>query len=150
MPQPTISLLDPDLIAWILDEAFQLISEIGVRVSDGEAHKLLQAAGATLKDDIARIPEQIVRKMLNTVPASFSLYDRQGQAVVHYSPRNEVHFDPGSCAVHVLDPETLEHRSAQTDDLVRLVQVAEVLPQFAAQSTAAVWEIGRASCRERV
>lgn len=138
MPQPVISLLDPDLIAWILDEAFQLISEIGVRVSDDEARKLLQAAGATLKDDVIRIPEQVVRRMLNTVPSSFSLYDRQGQDVVHYSPRNEVHFDPGSCAVNVLDPETLEHRPAQTADLVRLVQVAEMLPQFAAQSTAVV------------
>ncbi len=138
MPQPTISLLDPDLIAQILDEAFQLISEIGVRVSDAEARSLLEQAGAGIKDDVVHIPEQIVRKMLNTVPTSFSLYDRQGQAVVHYSPRNEVHFDPGSCAVHILDPETQEHRPAQTADLVRLVQVTEMLPQFAAQSTAVV------------
>lgn len=138
MPQPSLSLLDPDLIAWILDEAFQLISEIGVRVSDNEARRLLQESGAALKDDIVHIPEQVVRRMLNAVPASFSLYDRQGQAVVQYSPRNEVHFDPGSCAVHILDPETLEHRPALTADLVRLVQVAEMLPQFAAQSTAVV------------
>ena len=138
MPQPSLSLLDPDLIAWILDEAFQLISEIGVRVSDNEARRLLQESGAALKDDIVHIPEQVVRRMLNAVPASFSLYDRQGQAVVQYSPRNEVHFDPGSCAVHILDPETLEHRPALTADLVRLVQVAEILPQFAAQSTAVV------------
>lgn len=138
MPQPSLSLLDPDLIAWILDEAFQLISEIGVRVSDNEARRLLQESGAALKDDIVHIPEQVVRRMLNAVPASFSLNDRQGQAVVQYSPRNEVHFDPGSCAVHILDPETLEHRPALTADLVRLVQVAEMLPQFAAQSTAVV------------
>lgn len=138
MPQPSLSLLDPDLIAWILDEAFQLISEVGVRVSDNEARRLLQESGAALKDDIVHIPEQVVRRMLNAVPASFSLYDRQGQAVVQYSPRNEVHFDPGSCAVHILDPETLEHRPALTADLVRLVQVAEMLPQFAAQSTAVV------------
>lgn len=138
MPQTSLSLLDPDLIAWILDEAFQLISEIGVRVSDNEARRLLQESGAALKDDIVHIPEQVVRRMLNAVPASFSLYDRQGQAVVQYSPRNEVHFDPGSCAVHILDPETLEHRPALTADLVRLVQVAEMLPQFAAQSTAVV------------
>ena len=138
MPQPALSLLDPDLIAWILDEAFQLVSEIGVRVSDVEARKLLRTAGATLKDDVVHIPEQVVRRMLNNVPASFPLHDRQGQDVVHYSPRNKVHFDPGSCAVNVLDPETLEHRPAQTIDLVRLVQVAEMLPQFTAQSTAVV------------
>lgn len=138
MPQPTLSLLDPDLIAWILDEAFQLISEIGVRVSDKEARGLLLESGAVLKDEVVRIPEQVVRRMLYTVPASFSLHDRQGRAVVHYSPRNEVHFDPGSCAVNILDPDTLEHRPALTEDLIKLVQVAEMLPQFAAQSTAMV------------
>jgi trimethylamine--corrinoid protein Co-methyltransferase len=40
--------------------------------------------------------------------------------------------------VHVLDPETLEHKSARTDDLVRLVKVAEMLPEYEAQSTAVV------------
>jgi len=40
--------------------------------------------------------------------------------------------------VHILDPETLEHRLTQSADLVRLVQVAEMLPQYAAQSTAVV------------
>jgi trimethylamine--corrinoid protein Co-methyltransferase len=49
-----------------------------------------------------------------------------------------VHFDPGSSGVHVLDPETLEHRPSQTPDLVRLIKVAEMLPQYAAQSTAVV------------
>jgi len=49
-----------------------------------------------------------------------------------------VHFDPGSSGVHVLDPETLEHRPSRTVDLVRLVKVAEMLPQIDAQSTAVV------------
>jgi trimethylamine:corrinoid methyltransferase-like protein len=42
-----------------------------------------------------------------------------------------------SC-VHILDPHTLEHRMTLAPDLVHLVQVAEMLPQFAAQSTAVV------------
>jgi trimethylamine--corrinoid protein Co-methyltransferase len=49
-----------------------------------------------------------------------------------------VHFDPGSCCVQMLDPETLEARQSETRDLVRIVQVTETLPQFAAQSTAVV------------
>jgi trimethylamine--corrinoid protein Co-methyltransferase len=40
--------------------------------------------------------------------------------------------------VQVLDPDTLEARSSETRDLVRLIQVTESLPQFAAQSTAVV------------
>jgi trimethylamine--corrinoid protein Co-methyltransferase len=38
----------------------------------------------------------------------------------------------------VLDPETLEHVPATTRELVRIVQVAEMLPQLDAQSTAVV------------
>jgi trimethylamine--corrinoid protein Co-methyltransferase len=49
-----------------------------------------------------------------------------------------VHFDPGSSGVHILDPDTLEHKPSYTSDLVRLIKVAEMLPQYAAQSTAVV------------
>jgi trimethylamine--corrinoid protein Co-methyltransferase len=38
----------------------------------------------------------------------------------------------------MLDPDTVEARPSETRDLVRLVQVTETLPQFAAQSTAVV------------
>ena len=65
------------------------------------------------------------------------LYDRLGDERVTYGG-NSVQFDPGSSAVHVLDPETLQHRPAKTADLVRLVKVAEMLPEYEAQSTAVI------------
>jgi len=40
--------------------------------------------------------------------------------------------------VHVLDPVTLEHHPSYTKDLVKIIKVAEMLPQYAAQSTAVV------------
>jgi trimethylamine--corrinoid protein Co-methyltransferase len=40
--------------------------------------------------------------------------------------------------VHILDPDTLEHRSSYAPDLVRLIKIAEMLPQYDAQSTAVV------------
>ena len=74
---------------------------------------------------------------LESAPSTFYLYNRDGQPVVTYGG-DRVHFDPGSSGVHVLDPETLEHKPSYTPDLVRLVQVVEMLPQYAAQSTAMV------------
>ena len=67
----------------------------------------------------------------------FYLYDRNGKPAVHYGG-DDVHFDPGSSCLNILDPETQQARPALAADLVRLVQVAEMLPQFAAQSTAMV------------
>ena len=71
------------------------------------------------------------------MPREFHLHDRAGEPRVTYGG-DAVHFDPGSSGVHVLDPETLEHRPSTTADLVRLVKVAEMLPELDAQSTAIV------------
>ena len=86
---------------------------------------------------MARIPEALVRQCLASAPRDFYLYNRQGEKAVHYGG-DDVHFDPGSCCVQMLDPDTLEARPSETRDLVRIVQVTEMLPQFAAQSTAVV------------
>ncbi len=135
--RPTLSLLDADLEARVLDEAFALLMEPGVKVHDPEAQGLLVSAGAEVHDGVARIPEAVVRWALATVPHSFALHDRAGNPVVRYG-EGQVQFDPGSCGVAVLDPDTMEHRPSMAGDLVRLVKVAEGLDVYAAQSTAIV------------
>jgi trimethylamine--corrinoid protein Co-methyltransferase len=135
--QPKIELLQPDLVNRILDEAFQLMVKPGIKVQSSTAREYLIAAGATAIGDVVKIPEGIVRKALDTTPKKFILYDRKGQPKVHYGGE-AVHFDPGSSGVHILDPDTLEHKTSFTHDLVRLVKVVEMLPQYEAQSTAIV------------
>jgi trimethylamine---corrinoid protein Co-methyltransferase len=137
--QPNISLLTPDLIARILDEAFQLMMKPGIKVQSAEALRYLQSAGSTVDEstEVAHIPEKLVRQALETVPEVFHLYDLHGKPKVKYGG-NAVHFDPGSSGVHVLDPDTLEHKPSYTPDLIRVVKVAEMLPQIDAQSTAIV------------
>jgi len=135
--RPRLEVLDAKLVERIVGEAFQLLMEPGVRVRDPEVAELLASAGARVGDGIAHIPEALARKALATAPREFFLYDRGGSAAVHYGG-DDVHFDPGSCCLHVLDAESGEHRASQSADLVRLVQVAEALPQFAAQATAVV------------
>jgi trimethylamine--corrinoid protein Co-methyltransferase len=134
--RPRIQLLSPELIERILREAFELLMNPGVRVGSAVVEQL-QSAGVEVHDGVARIHESLVRQCLASVPRDFYLYNRQGEKAVHYGG-DDVHFDPGSCCVQMLDPETLEARSSETRDLVRIVQVAEALPQFAAQSTAVV------------
>ena len=103
--RPTLDLLDAAGIKRILDEALEVLRDPGVRVADAEARALLDGVGATVQDGIARIPEQAVRAALATVPRSFTLNARDGSAAVRYGV-GEVAFDPGSCGVAVLDPET--------------------------------------------
>ncbi len=132
-----MNLIDTTFIERILSEAFELLQKTGIRLQCSEAAELLASSGAAIERERARIPQALVERALASAPRRFDLCCRDGNPAVRYGGR-EVHFDPGSCAVHVLDPATGEHRLSQSADLLRLVQVAEGLPQFAAQSTAVV------------
>jgi trimethylamine--corrinoid protein Co-methyltransferase len=137
--QPKLEILSKELVERVLDEAFQLLMQPGVKVQSPEAKELLLAAGAKPDADaqVVHVPEVVALQALESVPHEFYLHNRAGEPVVRYGG-DAVHFDPGSSGVHVLDPETLEHRSSYTDDLVRVIKVAEMLPQYDAQSTAIV------------
>lgn len=134
--RPKFQLLERSLIERILEEAFELIEDPGVRVAP-YVEDLLQMAGVKVKDGIAHIPEELARRLLKLAPPEFDLYDRNSRPTVHYGG-DAVHFDPGSSCLNILDPQTQQSRPAISPDLVRLVQVAEMLPQFSAQSTATV------------
>jgi trimethylamine--corrinoid protein Co-methyltransferase len=134
--RPKLELLDKPLIERILGEAFELIQAPGVRVAPYVV-ELLRSAGVVVTEGVAHIPEPLARRLLDLAPRGFCLYDRNGKPGVRYGG-DDVHFDPGSSCLNILDPETQQARPAMAADLVRLVQVAEMLPQFAAQSTAMV------------
>ncbi len=137
--QPKLTLLTDDIIQRILDEAHQLLLKPGVKVNNDEARELLASAGAQVdaETNVVHIPEQIVRKAVESVPREFYLYDYDGNPTVKYGG-DAVHFDPGSSGIAMLNPETLEHDTTETPHLLKLIKVAEQLPQYDAQSTAVV------------
>ena len=137
--QPKLEMLPPELVHRVIDEAFQLLLKPGIRVQLKEARDLLAGAGAQIDEqrEVAFIPEVVARKSLETVPNEFYLFNRSGNPVVHYGG-DSVQFDPGSSGVNILDSDSLQHRSATTQDLVKIVKIAESLPQYDAQSTAVV------------
>jgi len=135
--KPRLQLLDTATISRILDEAFQLLQVHGAQVRAPEVVQALKSVGVQVSDGTARLPEAVIRKALETMPREFYLYDRAGNGAVHYGG-DDIHFDPGSSCLNILDAGAEEPRLAVADDLVRLVQLTETLPQFAAQSTALV------------
>ena len=133
--RPTLALLDDMLLERIVDEAFELIASIGAKVGSAEACDMLRAAGALVEADTVRFPQSLVHKALESVPRDFFLYNRAGGQAVHYGG-NTVHFDPGSSCLNILDAGAEQARPALSADLIRMIQVTEMLPQYAAQSTA--------------
>ncbi len=137
--RPILKVLSDDLLARIVDEAFQLLVDPGVRVHNDGALGLLAAAGADVDraNRIARIPERLARQALATAPRQFDLYTFDGRPAVHYGG-DAVQFDPGSAAITILDWKTQRQRPATTADFVSLVKLVEMLPQLDAQSTAVI------------
>src|SRR5215207_7530417 len=137
--QPKLTLLSDELIARILEEAYELLQCPGIKVQNPEARELLAQAGAKLypENQVIGIPAVLVQKALESVPREFYLYDYDGNPVVHCGG-DSVHFDPGSSGIAMLNPETLEHETTETSHLIRLLKVAEQLPQYDAQSTAVI------------
>ena len=137
--QPKLNILSSALVPQIIDEAFQLLINPGIKVQLREARDLLAEAGAKVDEarEVVQIPESVARKALDTVPHAFSLYSQDGAPGVQYGG-DAVHFDPGSSGVNVLDAEIMQHRPATTPDLVKVIKIADSLWQYDAQSTALV------------
>jgi trimethylamine--corrinoid protein Co-methyltransferase len=127
------------MVEQIIAEAIELLRDPGVRVHNEEALRLLAEAGAKVnrQDQVAHIPEAVVREALANAPSEFHLYNLDGQAAVHYGA-DSVQFDPGSAALAILDSKTQQQRAPLTADFVKFVKLVEMLPQIDAQSTAMI------------
>jgi trimethylamine---corrinoid protein Co-methyltransferase len=137
--RPKLELLDRSLLERIVSEAMDVLNRVGVYIEDDEALSLLGDSGAAVDpaSSTARIPAGLVESCLATAPPCVTLFDREGQPALRLTGMN-VHFDPGSAALKILDPETGEARRPVTADLVSMARLCEALPHFDAQSTSMV------------
>lgn len=137
--RPKLDVLGEPLVEQIIAEGLDLLVDPGVRVHNLEACKLLAEAGAEVnfENQVARIPEPVVRRALDNAPAEFNLYDLAGDPAVHYGG-DLVQFDPGSAGLTILDNSSGKQRAPVTADFVRWVKLVETLPQIDAQSTSMV------------
>ncbi len=137
--KPEFRLLNKDLIDRIVSEGLEILMNPGVKVHNEETLKLLSGHGAEvdLDEKIAHIPEEIVLKALDTAPSEFILYNLDGEPAVQYMG-DEVHFNPCSTALTIIDSETQKQRPPVSEDMVKFVKLVEAIPQLDAQSTALV------------
>lgn len=137
--RPSLQILPAHIIPQVIDEAMQLLRSPGIKVGSLEAIDLLHSSGAIVDriEGVAQLPEELILRGLDSVPREFSLFNVLGEPVVQYAG-DQVHFNPGSSGVHMLDSETMEHRPSQTADLIQIVQIADVLSEYDAQSTAVI------------
>jgi trimethylamine--corrinoid protein Co-methyltransferase len=134
--RPKFELLSQDFIQKIIDEALIILEKQGIFVENQEALGLLKEAGMKVDESAQRVflTPQIVEDSLSSTPSVIKLYDRTGEKE-YIVGEDEVHFDPGSAAVTILDHQTQEQRKAVTEDLVKFIRLTECLEYIHFQST---------------
>ncbi|MEE8391217.1 MAG: trimethylamine methyltransferase family protein [Anaerolineae bacterium] len=137
--RPRIQFLSQETIERIVAEAYDLLSDPGVRVHSDRAMRLLAEHGAEVDFDaqVARIPADLARQAVETAPSSFYLYDADGQPAVHYGD-DDVQFDPGSAAIEIVDHGATHSRDPLTSDFVRFIKLADGLDALDAVATSLV------------
>ncbi len=134
--RPKLEFLSNDLIQKIIDEALVILEKQGIFVENEEAIKLFKEAGMKVNDSTQRvfITSQIVGASLSSTPSVIKLYDRTGEKEFVVG-EDEVHFDPGSTAVTILDHKTQEERKPVTEDLINFTRLTDCLEHIHFQST---------------
>ncbi|MFN8594641.1 MAG: hypothetical protein U0559_00425 [Anaerolineae bacterium] len=134
--QPKLELLDRELIDRIVGEAFELLMTPECAFNPTRRVSCCSLLEAKIDGEIAHIPGLWRVKHLPPCRTRFTCMIGQA-TVVHYGD-DDVYFDPG-----VIRRASARSRHARTSAVTRgrsgrLIKVAEMLPQLAAQSTAIV------------
>jgi len=137
--RPRSELLSRPLLDKIVEEGLVLLEREGVFIENREARSLFKQAGQDVDEATGRvrIRRALVEASLATAPARITLYDRSGERAYDVGG-DEVHFDPGSAAVRILDHKTQRERQPLTRDLVEHARVADACASIDFQSTAIV------------
>lgn len=138
---PVFAPLSADLLLRIKEEAFRVLEETGVFMEFEEAYALLADYGCRVDPGKKKmyISRDIAEKALESAPRKIKIYDRNGNLSATLGGMN-VHFDPGSAAINVLDYETGVQRKPLLNDLLELAKLVSKLDNYALQSTSLVPE----------
>lgn len=135
---PSVSFLAESDVDRIVEEAKQVLAEIGVVIELPDALELLAAAGAVPGDDgRVRIGAELIERALSSVPSRIPLFNRDGGEAFEIgggAPR----YCPGSAAIRVLDWGETRMRPSTAADCETFARLTETLPAYAFQATCVV------------
>ena len=125
--RPKINILDEEHKKLILNEAKSMLENQGVFIENQQAIEMFEQIGLNHDGMRYYIPSDLVESCLNSVPPQITLFDRGGEEHIILK-EDQVHFDPGSAAIFILDESTGEIREGQSKDFIRFSKVLETFP----------------------
>ena len=120
--RPKINLLDESHKTQIFKEAKVILETLGVYIENEEVIELLNNRGIPHKENSYFIPSDVILKCLSSAPNEIKLYDRESEESLSLKNDN-VHFNPGSAAIHILDEVTGERRHGKIQDFIKFSKI---------------------------
>jgi trimethylamine--corrinoid protein Co-methyltransferase len=129
MASPRFRLLTDEQVEEIKRAAFFIMEKVGFKILHSAARKMLQRAGAMIKDESAKIPEHIVRECVRIAPKGFTIYDRNGQLALEVEGRKS-YYGTSTGSPNTMDAMTGEIKPTRVTDIALAARIADALPNI--------------------
>ncbi len=123
---PQFSFLSKDQKETIFHAMLKVLQDTGAHVHHEGAREIFKKHGCKVDGLNVRIPPQVVRKALQSLPLMTTIYDWEGNERI-YAEENRSYFGPGPTLVYFRDPETLERRKCLRKDATTVARVCDAL-----------------------
>jgi len=128
--RPHLSLLSRQDQDKIHRAAFQILSDIGMKLFQDEALALLRDAGCAVSEDrMVKIPGRLVEQAVASAPKSIAVYDREGKPAMDLGGRRS-YFGTGSDLIYSVTSQTMQRHRCVLADVGRAARVADALPNI--------------------
>lgn len=118
----------------IHEEALKLLENTGMVLEDERYRDIMVGKGCSLgPNNELRIPRRLVQEALESVPKSFTLYNRQGEPTCFFEGNNS-YFNPGGCSLNWLEEDGVTSRPSLSGDQAVIAKLTERLPHVRMQS----------------
>jgi trimethylamine--corrinoid protein Co-methyltransferase len=126
---PVLKFLSNNQLEEIHHSALELLENTGVLVYHSNALNMLSSAGAIIEDNIARIPEGLVKKSLLSAPSRIVMANRRGERSL-FLESSRSYFGTGSGCPYTIDPITGKRRPSERKDIENAAKICDYLPNI--------------------
>lgn len=126
MTNPVFEILSRENCNIILNQAYRLLENNGVKVFSDKALSIFAENGCVVEGNNVKIPEALVLKCIESAPSMINMYDRNGNLAMEVGGRNS-YFGPGPTCPYFYDAHTGERRPARKQDAADTALLVDAL-----------------------
>ena len=126
---PQFAILSEDQKESIFNGMIETLQYTGLDVRHAAARDLLAEHGCLIDDNIVKIPPQLVRRALSSLPPVTVIHNWDGSGKLRIE-KNRTYFGPGPTNPNFIDPITMERRKYLKKDPAVVAQVCDALPNI--------------------